>query len=68
MQRLTIDQAVVISGFTGVLCCAFDALHEDIERRMGHPVFTHQLGAPTFVAQVKELYRADFLTMLPEAS
>ncbi len=25
--RLTIDQAVIISGYTGILCCAFSALH-----------------------------------------
>ncbi len=24
--RLTIDQAVIISGYTGILCCAFSAL------------------------------------------
>lgn len=62
MQKLTTDQAVVITGFTGVMACKFSDFQLDVERRMGRPVFTHEFA---FNAdEVKELYRADFLEMV----
>jgi hypothetical protein len=62
MQKLTTEQAVVITGFTGVMSCKFADFQLDVERRMGRPVMTHEFA---FNAdEVKELYRADFLTMV----
>lgn len=62
MQKLTKEQAVVITGFTGIMSCNFSDFHADVERRMGRPVFTHEFA---FNAdEVKELYREDFLDMI----
>jgi len=67
MKKLTKEQAVVLSGFTGLLHGSFSDFHEDVEKRMGRPVFTHELGNKDIVARVKELYRDDFIAMQPEA-
>ena len=67
MKKLTKEQAVVLSGFTGLLHGSFSDFHEDVEKRLGRPVFTHELGNKDIVAKVKELYRGDFIAMQPEA-
>jgi len=66
MTKLTKEQGVILSGFTGVLCCKFSDFQEDIARRLGRPVFTHELGSAAMEETVKELYRADFLALVAE--
>ena len=66
MNKFTKEQAIVITGFTGKLACKFADFHEDVERRLGRPVFTHQFGDKDFSNKIEELYRADFLAMVDE--
>lgn len=63
MTKLTKDQAIIITGFTGVTCCKFSDLHYDVEARLGRPVWTHQF--PELEEEIKEAYREDFMAMLP---
>lgn len=64
MQKLTQEQALVITGYTGVMCVAsFSDFHEDIEKRLGRPVFTHEI--PSLRDVIDEAYRADFLALCP---
>lgn len=66
-MKLTKEQALIISGYTMVLCCKFSDLHKEIEKRLGHPVWTHQLGDEKFVDEnVKPAFKDDFLAMLPQ--
>lgn len=62
MQKLTKEQAVVITGFTGIMSCNFSDFHADVERRMGRPVFTHEFAFNE--DEIRELYREDFLDMI----
>jgi hypothetical protein len=64
MKKLTKDQAIVITGFTGITACQFSDFHGDVEKRLGHSVFTHQFANKEFMEKVQELYREDFLSML----
>jgi hypothetical protein len=64
MKKLTKDQAIVITGFTGITACQFGDFHGDVEKRLGHYVFTHQFANKEFMEKVQELYREDFLSML----
>lgn len=64
MNKLTKEQALAIMGFTGISTTNFGTFHEDVEKRMGHPAWTHQFGNEEFAGKVKELYREDFLAML----
>lgn len=64
-QQLTKEQAIILTGFTGILCVSFSVFHEDVEKRLGRPVFTHEFGdRPFFEGEIKELYRNDFMTLV----
>lgn len=67
MKQFTKEQAVVITGFTGIMAVkSFSDFHADVEKRMGQPVWTHQFGDKDFSDKVKDLYREDFLSMIGE--
>jgi len=61
-MKFTKEQALVITGFTGYMAVeSFSDFHEDVEKRLGHPVFTHQF--PSLREKIKEAYADDFLGM-----
>lgn len=64
MQRLTKEQAIILTGYTGITCCAFHLFHEDVEKRVGRPVFTHEMGTEGFMERVRDLYREDFIALV----
>jgi hypothetical protein len=65
MQKLTKEQAIVITGFTGVMACkSFSDFHGDVEKLLGRPVFTHEFGNTEFSKLIKELYKSDFMDMV----
>ena len=60
MKRLTKEQAVIISAYTGILHGpVMSELHEYIETKLGRPVMTHEI--PSVLEQVKNLATKDFL-------
>ena len=66
MERLTKKQSAVISAYTGILAGPFSDTHEYVERIMGRPVFTHEMGSKKIAAQIREKARADFLALVAE--
>jgi len=69
IDKLTHEQALVLTGFTGVLCIPnFADFHADVEKRLGHSVWTHQFASPEMKERVKDAYRDDFMAMLPEVA
>jgi len=64
-QRLTLEQAIVITGFTGVLCCEFADLHTDVERRTNREIPAHEFYGEAGLSMTREIYRADFLALIP---
>ena len=64
MKKLTQEQAIVVSGYTGVLICDFGDLHGDIEKRLGRPVWTGEM--PSIEDEIKGAYKDDFLALFPE--
>lgn len=66
MNKLTLEQAIAITAYTGVSACDFSVFHKDVEKRLGQSVYTHQFANVGFARQVKELYREDFLAMVLE--
>jgi hypothetical protein len=64
MQKLTKEQAIVITGFTGFMACSFSDFHEDVEKLLGRPVYTHEFGDKEFSKLIKELYKTDFMAMV----
>jgi hypothetical protein len=65
MERLTKEQAVLISAFTGILCCkSFGDVHEYIEKVAGRPVFTHEMGNRDFMEKIKEKVKPEFIKII----
>lgn len=67
MEKLTIEQAVVISAYTGILLCPFGEMHKAIAKKFGRPVFTHEFAQEDFVEEIKMKFRDDFLALEPVA-
>lgn len=65
MNNLTKEQAIVISGYTGILICDFGDLHEEIEKRLGRPVWTHEM--PSIEEEIKSAFRDDFMSLQPKS-
>ena len=63
MTKLALEQAIVITGYTGFLACNFSDFHADLEKRIGRPVWTHEMGCSEFKEQIKQLYKDDFISM-----
>lgn len=66
IQKLTIEQGIVLTGFTGIMHCNFSHFHEDVEKRLGRPIWTHQfIGMKD---KLREMYKDDFMAMMPEGT
>lgn len=63
MNELTLEQALIISGYTGILACEFSELRRDIEKRLARPVFTHELAKQVFWDNLQGIYKEDFLAL-----
>lgn len=61
MQRLTLEQAIIITGYTGILMCPFSDFHADVEKRLGRPFWTHEFAGSK--EYLKEFYKEDFLKL-----
>lgn len=59
-EMLTKYQAIVITGYTGIVMCEFSTFHADVESRFGRPVWTHEFGNEAFYEEVKEMYKDEF--------
>lgn len=65
-MKFTKEQALAIMGFTGITTTNFSTFHEDVEKRMGDPVWTHQFLDEEFSDKVNALYKDDFLSFCCE--
>jgi hypothetical protein len=66
MSRITREQAAILSAFTGILCGTFSDMHEYVERIMGRPVFTHEMGNQKIADEIKKKSWADFISLTAE--
>lgn len=65
-MKFTKEQALAIMGFTGITTMSFCVFHEDVEKRLGQPVWTHMFADTGFSEKVKAAYREDFLSYCGE--
>lgn len=63
MQRLTEEQALILTGYTMVAMVHMSVFHADVERRLGRPVWTHEF--PGLAEEIKAAYRDDFMALIP---
>ena len=63
-EKLTREQAAIVGAFTGYLCGPFSDVHATIERVMGRPVWTHEMGSSGgIMEEVRERMKAEFLAI-----
>lgn len=65
MKELTIEQAIIITGYTGVLSCDFLDFKKDVEKRLKRQIT--DLEMLTNKQIIKDLYFLDFLEILPKS-
>lgn len=65
---MTKHEAIVISAYTGILMCDFGDMHEFIEKIMGRPVWTHELGSDEMHERIKEKVKPEFLRICAEVT
>ena len=62
-MKLTKEQAIIVSAYTGVTTMNFGFVHEAVEKKLGHPVWTHEFADKEFMQEVKDAFREDFLAI-----
>jgi len=62
-QKLTRDQAAILSAAAGILCGPFFDLHKKIEDLIGRPVWTHEMGDKELMDKVKKLALPELLAI-----
>lgn len=65
-MKLTKEQAAIVGAYTGYLAGPFSEMHEYIEKIMGRPVFTHEMGSGAVADQIKQKAKSDFLAIVRE--
>jgi len=66
VKKLTPQQCIILTGFTGILHGEFEWFHEDLEKRLGREVQTSELGYPEFMQECRSLYEEDFNNLMPD--
>lgn len=60
---MTKHEAAIVSAYTGYLIGSFSDMHEYVEKVMGRPVWTHEMGSVAFAAQLREKSKPDFVSI-----
>lgn len=65
---MTKYEAIVISAYTGFLMCDFNDMHEYIEKKLGRPIYTHELALDFVQDEIHEKVKLDFLKICGEVN
>jgi hypothetical protein len=69
MQKLTKEQAVIISAYTGVLICELDDYLSAINERIGAALTPESvLIRPDMQAKIRKAFNKDFLALAPDST
>ena len=58
---MTKQEKIIVSAYTGVLMCDLDDVYEYIQKKLGRPVFTHELANKDIQKEIEEKSKEDFL-------
>ena len=63
VQKLTKEQGIIITGYTGIICAYLKDFHLECEKRLGRPILLHEF---LYLKQeIKALFKEDFMNMMP---
>jgi len=60
---MTKQEMAIVAAYTGYLIGDFSDMHEYVEKIMGRPVFTHEMGCKSVMEEIKEKSRSDFVNI-----
>lgn len=64
VPKLTTEQAVIISAYTGYMICKFSEMHEAVEKALGRPVWTHEF--PRIMdSEIRPAFKERFIALAP---
>lgn len=63
MQQLTLEQALIITAYTGILTCKFEYFHKYAESLLDRPIYTHEFGDTKVYEEIKKASKDDFLNL-----
>lgn len=63
---MTKKEKIIVSAYTGYLMCDWDDMHQYIEKKLGRPVWTHELAFEEMQEKVREATKDDFLALCNE--
>lgn len=63
---MTYQEAIIISCYTGYVCCEFSDMHEAVEKKLGFPVWTHEFADKEIMEKIRAAFKEDFLSILPK--
>lgn len=66
MEKLTTEQAAIISAYTGYLVGKFSDMHGYAEKKLGRPIWTHEFASHELTERLREVSRQDFVNLSPE--
>ena len=58
---MTKQEKIIVSAYTGMLMCDFGSVHKYIEKKLGRPVYTHELANKNIQKEIEEKSKEDFL-------
>lgn len=66
IKKMTKQEKLIVSAYTGFLMTNFDDFHEYVEKLLNRPVFTHEFGLDIIINEIKAKSKADFLKLCKE--
>lgn len=60
---MTYHEKIVVSAYTGYLMCDFSDMHEYIEKKLGRPVWTHEMADKDIQEAIRNAVRPDFIAL-----
>lgn len=63
---MTKKEKIIVSAYTGYLMCDWDDMHQYIEKKLGRPVWTHELAFEEMQEKIREATKDDFLALCNE--
>lgn len=60
---MTYREKIIVSAYTGYLMCDFSDMHEYIEKKLGHPVWTHEMADEDIQEAIRNAVHPDFIAL-----
>lgn len=60
---MTYHEKIIVSAYTGYLMCDYADMHEYIEKKLGRPVWTHEMADRDVREAIRNAVYPDFIVL-----